>query len=163
MPRLSLIYNGLYVGDQIVTNVIANISIFTPDIFCTNTNLFINLRQKRSLFMTNSIDLVNGKIEVDVLLFKEDEYHIAYVPSFNLTSHSLEASQAITELENAIKLFFDSWGADKLHQKLLSLGWKEEKEDQVRRILPSNENFTVPYTLLDKTFSKTKLNVPAFA
>lgn len=116
--------------------------------------------------MSSQINLAKGKVQVDVLAFKEGKMHIAYIPALNLTSYSTTQKLAISQLEDAVILFFDYWmETKKLHEKLEQLGWKQVK-NQVKpskpSFLPSNENMNVPYPLLGKSFSKKSMQVPAF-
>lgn len=113
--------------------------------------------------MTSKINLKDGVIEVDVIVFKEGKYSIAYVPALNLTSYSTVQKTAVDCLEDAVKLFMDYWSKEKkLHGKLIELGWKEVKKDNKKKMIPQKENFDIPYTLLDKDYSKTKMQLPAY-
>jgi hypothetical protein len=113
--------------------------------------------------MASKINLEKGSIQVDVLVFKEGKYQIAYVPALNLTSYSTTQKAAVSQLDDAVKLFFDYWvKSKKLHEKLIELGWKKMQEDHKDKFLPSNENINVPYPLIGKIVSKKSMSVPAY-
>lgn len=113
--------------------------------------------------MTSKINLKKGEVQVDAIVFQEDKYHIAYIPALNLTSHSTVQKTAIDQLKDAVKLFFDFWiREDKLHEKLIALGWNEVKEDHKTKMIPSKENIDIPYTLLGKDYKKQSFKIPAY-
>lgn len=113
--------------------------------------------------MTSKINLKNGEVHVDVILFQEDVHHIAYVPALNLTSHSKVKENALENLKDSIQLFFDYWGQKgELDNKLIKLGWTQEMKNKKKRMIPSNENFSIPYSVLSKNLKKTNIAIPAY-
>lgn len=110
--------------------------------------------------MTNKISLTGDKVQVDVLIFKEGKYFIAFIPALNLSSHSSDKKKALKSLDGAISLFMDHWkGNGKLHEKLSSLGWELQKD---KRFIPSKNNIQIPFSLLGKKHSVTPLQIPAY-
>lgn len=112
--------------------------------------------------MTNKISLKKegGKIQVDVLTFKEDKYFIAFIPALNISSHSTDEKKAVKQLDSAIKLFFDHWvKSGKLDEKLNSLGWTAQPNKQLK---PSENNIHIPLSLLGKEVSRRQKQIPAY-
>lgn len=110
--------------------------------------------------MTNKISLHKGKVEVDVLIFKEDKYYIAYIPSLNLTAHSTEEKKAIKHLDNAVHLFMKHWTSKgSLGEKLKKLGWKPEADKKYK---PSVNDIQIPLSLLGKSYSTRPMKIPAY-
>lgn len=100
------------------------------------------------------VDQDKFEVEVDVVMAKEGEYFIAYVPSLNLISHSKEEKEAEKGIDDAIELFLKAWkNSDKLTDKLKSLGWT--KTDH--KMAP--ENMSVPYNLLKTMVSQKRVPV----
>lgn len=110
--------------------------------------------------MTNQINLSKGFISLDVLIFKEDEYFIAFVPALNITSHSKIQKKAKSQIDGAVKLFFDHWGKKgELHDKLSKLGWRREGREN--KLTPKTESMSVPYSLINKKYEREYVRVRA--
>ena len=113
--------------------------------------------------MTNHISS-KGLVSLDVLVFKEGDYSIAFVPALNISSHSKVQETAISQLDSAVTLFFQHWqGKGQLADKLTQLGW--ERISAKKHFAPVKDRLTVtvPYSLMGKTYKKQSLKVPAFA
>ena len=117
--------------------------------------------------MQSKINLQNDVVQVDVIMYKDGKYYVAFIPALNLTSHSTKEKTAIDDLDDAVKMFFEYWtDSGRLDEKLLALGWKPQKTPKAikkSKMVPSNENITVPYSLLDKTISRKSMNLPVYS
>lgn len=112
--------------------------------------------------MTSKINLSKGEVQVDLISFKDGKYYVAYIPALNLSAHSEKRHDAVTDLQDAVSLFFEYWiKSGKLDEKLLSLGW-EPITDDTGKMLPSNESIKIPYSLLDKNIKRKSINIPAY-
>lgn len=114
--------------------------------------------------MTDHIKLKKSgdiEIEVDMVLVQEGEFHVAFIPSLNLTSHSKDQSTAEKNILDAVNLFFDVWTKKgKLNERLESLGWSQIDHHMAPFDIPS-----VPFHLLKEQFtlSKIPVRVPSYA
>lgn len=101
--------------------------------------------------MTNRINLENGFMSLDILIFEENDVYIAYMPALNLTSHSKDQKAAVKGLNTAVTLFFDHWTKKgQLTEKLSKLGW--EREETTKHLKPATKNMNVPYDFIDGSF-----------
>jgi hypothetical protein len=113
--------------------------------------------------MTSEINLKKGEVQVDVIVYKDGKYYMAYIPALNLTAHSTKKETAVADLEDAVNLFFEHWQqSGKLHEKLTDLGWSCVKVAKKNMMRPSNDNINVPYNLLSKSISRKSINLPAY-
>ena len=113
--------------------------------------------------MSSEINLKKGEVQVDVITYKDGKYYVAYIPALNLTSHSIKKETAVKDLEDAVNLFFEHWSkSGKLDAKLTALGWFPVKTAKKNKMMPSNDNISVPYSLLNKTISRKSINLPAY-
>lgn len=102
--------------------------------------------------------------EMDIIIAKEQDFFIAHLPQLNLTTFSKESEKkALSELDNAIKLFFDVYNTkETLSKKLEALGWVKYSDQQ--KFEPT-EIISVPYNLLSSNPSQRKhqVNLPTYA
>ena len=85
-------------------------------------------------------------IQIDMLLITEGKYHIAYIPSLNITAHAKNEEEAEIRVKKAVNMFFETWAKKgSLDEKLIKLGWKKSKS----HFIPTdNFNVNVPYSYL---------------
>lgn len=78
-------------------------------------------------------------IQIDMLLITEGKYHIAYIPSLNITAHAKNEEEAEIRVKKAVNMFFETWAKKgSLDEKLIKLGWKKSKS----HFIPT-DNFNV--------------------
>ena len=68
-------------------------------------------------------------VNVSVILFKEEEYYVAYCPSLELSSYGDSEKDAKEGFEEAMKIFLDDTSAKgTLEKVLLKLGWQLQQK-----------------------------------
>ncbi|HRN27095.1 MAG: hypothetical protein IT276_11795 [Ignavibacteriaceae bacterium] len=76
--------------------------------------------------MTNHIQKSTDtiKLQVDVLIIKEEDYIVAYCPALELSSYGKTKSEAKAAFEVDIKIFIDeTFKSGNLEKYLLKQGW----------------------------------------
>jgi len=88
----------------------------------------------------NSLERDGGTIKValQVMLYKEGDFSVAYCPALELSSYGDSNKKAKNEFNTAIKIFIEETVKHgTLEKELLSLGWALQKVPEVKYEPPS--------------------------
>ena len=93
--------------------------------------------------MTNRIHS-NGKsikIEVDVVILREDEYFVAYCPALELSAYGKKEKEALASFKNEINIFIEETAKKgTLEKYLLKQGWKLQQTPKINYRPPKLSN-----------------------
>lgn len=81
-------------------------------------------------------------IEIDVFVYEEDGFQIAFCPALELSAFGETKEEAIKSFETTIKLHFEYLIENNtLEADLMEHGWTFEKKPEPKLIPPVNEDF----------------------
>lgn len=73
------------------------------------------------------------KITLQVMLYKEGDFSVAYCPALELSSYGNNNRTAKSEFKNALEIFIkETMDRGTLEKELLSLGWALQKIPEVK-------------------------------
>ena len=73
------------------------------------------------------------KINVEVIIVKEDEYFVAYCPSLELSAYGDSKESALRSFDKEVKIFLDeTHKRGTLEKYLLKNGWKLQQKPEIR-------------------------------
>lgn len=76
-------------------------------------------------------------IQLDVILFKEDDIWVAYAPALDLSSYGDDEKDAEKAFSQALKIFIsETTRKGTLEKVLLKLGWKLQQKPTVKYTMP---------------------------
>ena len=112
----------------------------------------------------------NIKVNVQVIFFKEDKTHFAYIPSFDLTGYGKTDKSAMDSLTVTLDEFLRyTTNKNTLLLELKRLGWKIRSRKkpmvapQMSDLINTSEQLREIVNYKNFTTSEFPVNVPAFA
>lgn len=114
----------------------------------------------------NSINISKNaaNVNLDVVIFSEGEYRVAYSPALDLAGQGKSDHEAISGLLSTVEITI-GWAKEKgtLHQLLLEHGWTLRERPVVVYSPPPFDRESIRKKLSIKQFDTKKVEVPVYA
>ncbi|MCZ8020208.1 MAG: hypothetical protein O9302_03255 [Cyclobacteriaceae bacterium] len=114
----------------------------------------------------NNIKLNEGskpsQIQLELVVFEEDGYQVAYSPALDLAGQGNTVEEAISALKETVEITLKYASANKtLHQMLLGLGWTLQEKPKHNYVPPKFLDIDLKKSLHVKKFSRQTIPVMA--
>ncbi len=113
---------------------------------------------------------ISGKnviASIELVIYEEDGFHIAFAPAIDLSSYGNSLDNALEEFKVAISVYFDyTLKKSTLEKDLLALGWKIEKRRSRRFIPPTldelkKKNNYIGHIMNQPNLIRQQISVPS--
>lgn len=95
------------------------------------------------------------ELQLNVLVFQEGEYYVAFCPSLNLSTYGNSVGDAKDAFDDAMNIYLDYSNENgTLHQDLIKHGWQFGLENNKKVEPPSMVELNIPAGLLKTQFNE---------